>query len=471
MRYRPKTRPRRYQAEALRRAFECNGRYGLFLEPRTGKSKIAVDFAAALFQQQRVVLMFVLCQLSGHQVWLDELEKHCPVPYRVIRLLGGSKERLAALEAIEPDATTLTVVLLNYESSWRIERGLVPMLRRFDGQWVLVCDEGHKLKNRNAKQTKCVVRLVQALDPYRMLLTGTPIANSPLDIFAEFLVIDDSIFGRNYRQFDRRYATHYGYYDRQVRYKNIGDLRRRARQRATVLTKEECLDLPNRDYVPVYITLDKRTRQAYEEMAEFFVTQLEDADTASASIKVVQMLRLTQISGGFVTSDNTKKPVLIGLDKLRELKRMLEELIDAGEHVVVFARFRPEIDLIEKLCKKLGVKSFKYYGPVKGEREKYPQQFQKHNGAVVFIAQTQTGALSIDLDSAAYVIYYSFDYSLINWEQTHDRVLTNQKRPVTYSYLLGKNTWDEEVYKAMRDKKQVASILENNSLSRLLHLN
>lgn len=461
MRFKPKTRPRFYQAQALKRAFQSGGRYGLFLKPGTGKTKIAIDFCAALFLQQKASVVLVVCQLTGWPVWESELLKHCAVPYRLVMLPRGSRSQVEALNLLEPDGTRLTFILINYEATWRIEGALVNL-----DPHVLICDEAHKIKNRSAKQSRCIHRLVQALDPYRLMLTGTPIANAPLDVFSQYMAIDDSVFGRRWAPFVNRYAIFYGYYNRKVKYKNLGDLRRRARTKATVLTKEECLDLPTRSYEHLTVRLDEKARKAYDEMDADFITFLDTNETATAAIKLTQMLRLSQLTGGFITAE-TGELRQVGSEKLDALETKLDELINAGEKVVVFARFRWEIDKIEELCSNNSWKSWKLYGyadaKLKREASYFYQRFQAHSGPAVFIAQTQAGSLSIELYAAAYAIFYSFDYSLITWEQCHDRIhRSGQTRKVTYYYLIADQTLDIDIWNALHYKKGVATLLENN---------
>lgn len=460
LRYVPKTTPRWYQVEALKRAFKCNGRYGLFLKPGTGKTKIAIDFCCALFQQKKANIVLVVCQLTGWPVWQRELIKHCGARYRLVMLPRGSKAQIEALRLLKPDDTRLTFVLINYEATWRIEEALA----RFPFH-ILICDEAHKIKNRTAKQSRCIHRLVQVFDPYRVLLTGTPIANKPLDVFSQYMAIDDSVFGRRWSAFANRYATFYGYYNHQVRYKNLSDLRRRARTRASVYTKEECLTLLEPAYEMLRVELDARTWKRYEQMAQEFILFTDQNESASAAIKLTQMLRLSQITGGFITTDEHKVRQL-GHAKLDALEDKLEELINSDEKVVVFCRFRPEIDAIEGICNRNKWKSFKYYGYTGKKRLEmltFEAKFQAHQGPAVFIAQTATGALSIELTAAAYAIFYSFDYSLINWEQCHDRLhRSGQERAVTYYYLTANGTIDEEVYKSLQTKEGVSSLLNNN---------
>lgn len=476
MRFKPKTRLRPYQAQALKRAFQCGGKYGLFLAPRTGKTKVAIDFASALYLSGSN-LAVVVCQLTGHPVWEQQLEQHSAAPYTLIRLTGSSRKRVETLRALKLTDTRLTVVLVNYESSWRIEEALFRLLSRAQRP-ILIYDEGHKLKNRTSKQSRSAHRLVTALDPYRLLLTGTAIANTPLDVFSEYQVIDNSVFGTRWKPFADRYATFYGMYNQRIVYRNLGDLRRRARTRATVLTKEECFpNLKARVYVPKRVELSPKTRKVYDNMADFFIAETDEGEESSASIVLTQMMRLSQIASGFITVDDTGSTTTpssermrqIGTEKLDALADYLEELMDEGEKAVVWARFRWEIEAIERLCQKRKWKHWKYYGvskaSAKKERDTYPPAFQNHKGPAVFIAQTATGALSIDLSAATNACFYSFDYSLINWVQDHDRIeghLTTSS--CVYTYLIGKKTVDEAIWASLHAKKRVSTLLDNHSL-------
>lgn len=473
MRYQPKTRPRKYQAQALKRAFQNGGKYGLFLAPRTGKSKVAIDFSSALFLNHKSNLAIIVCQYTGLPVWEEQLAKHSAAPYKFAVLTGSSRKRIEQCRTLKLSDRRLTVVWVNYESTWRIEEALVKLMRRARGP-ILIYDEGHKLKNRAAKQSRTAHRIIAALDPYRLLLTGTSISNSPLDVFSEYQVIDNSIFGTRWKPFADRYATFSGMYNHQVKYKNLPDLRRRARQRATVLTKEECLDLPEQEFISVKIPLSAHTRKVYNDMADYFIAEHE-GQTSSVAIVLTQMMRLGQIASGFLKVDNEERYIQVGNEKLKTLEDELEELIDAGEKVVVYARFRHEIEAIEKLCKKRRWKNWRYYGESKASKKRevarYPQAFQAHDGPAVFIGQCAMASLSIELGAASTAIFFSFDYSLINFEQCHDRVHSSEsKKKVTYLYLLGKDSADEKALSALRRKKKVSTLLNNQPLINLLKL-
>jgi SNF2 family DNA or RNA helicase len=121
------------------------------------------------------------------------------------------------------------------------------------------------------------------------------------------------------------------------------------------------------------------------------------------------------------------------------------------------------------MCNKRRWRSFKYYGESNTKRRRemlaFPARFQALKGPAVFIAQTATGSLSIDLSAASTAVFFSFDYSLINWIQCHDRIEGHlSTRKVSYLYLLGKDTIDEQVWKTLHAKKRVSSLLDNHTL-------
>ena len=418
--------------------------------------------------------MLVLVQKTGFPVWREELVKHASVDYRLVTLQGSSRERVGRLKSLRPSSKRLTFVLLNYESVWRIEEAIF----RFKPD-LIICDEGHKLKNRNAKQTKAVLRLIQVLDPRRILMTGTHIANSPLDIFSQYMVIDDQVFGRRWKPSANRYASFHGFFNQHIRYKNLPDLRRRARSRATVLTEEELdLHLKKPRYITIPVELEPKSRALYEQMNEEFMSWLEgdgddldEGNRASSAIVLTKMLRLTQMCGGFLkTDDGTIHQ--IGTEKLDALEDKLEEIMMRGQKAVVFAVYRPEVEAIEALCKKHRWKVFKYWGEknptLKKRMLEYPFEFQRHRGPAVFVAQSATGALSIDLTAARYAFFYSFDGSRINWEQCHKRVhRRNQTKKVTYYYLIADNTRDVTLWESQALKKKLSTVLDNIPLLKL----
>src|SRR5690606_12596222 len=120
---------------------------------------------------------------------------------------------------------------------------------------------------------------------YRMILTGTPVTQSPLDYFTQYQFLDDRIFGRSFRQFRDRYAIMGGYGGYQVvGYKNLEELAEKVGQIAFRVRKVECLDLPDTLDQFRYIQLEPKARALYHEMLKKAIIKFSEEEQVTAPI-------------------------------------------------------------------------------------------------------------------------------------------------------------------------------------------
>ena len=172
-----------------------------------------------------------------------------------------------------------------------------------------------------------------------------------------------------------------------------------------------------------------------------------------------RLLRLSQLTGGFVGNDADAVTEQVSSAKLDALSDLLDSAENDGHKVVVIARFLPEIHAIEKLLEKKGLRYSVIHGGVT-DRPAQIEAFQNDPEVQVFVGQIATAGLGITLTAASTMIFYSLDYSMSNYEQTRARIhRVGQKHPCTYIHLVAKGTVDEKVLKALQDKANLAKAL------------
>lgn len=476
MRYVSRTSPYRHQECALAKMIAKKGG-ALLMEPGTGKTKVAVDFCGRVYMERGLERVLVIAPLSALGIWEREVEKHLGegVPRRVIKLRRGIKNKVKQIEEMEQvpititartegtpgtvpisERSCLTFVIVNYESVWHPEMFIC--LQDFEPQCVIV-DESHKIKNPTAAQSKAVCKFSRVA--YRLILTGTPITKSPLDIFGQWKFLQPDVFGESWWRFKLRYAVFGGYKNYEiVKFKNLEDLRHKVRHNAYIASKEECLDLPETVYQNIEVELTETTREMYDRMEKDFLLLFGEGQSATAPIILTKMLRLSQITGGFVTNDQHVDHQ-IGSEKLQHIKDLLSVYTYPSRKIVVFARFLWEIKQIATMAKQVMLDPIVFTGetPV-GQRDAVIQTFQTDPAHKLFIAQIATGGLSIDLTAAETVIFYSLDYDLGHYIQASDRVhRMGQLKKVLYLHLIAKDTIDEVVCEALQTKGDLADIV------------
>lgn len=411
--------------------------------------------------------VLVACPLSVVQVWPAEFAKHAAVPavvwhkgddyphsgsILICPLDKGSVEQKnkAVLEACKYGGTV--VIVCNYESCWR--EPLAHTLHSLQLN-LLVMDEGHKLQSPGSRVSKYFHQLGKTVAK-RVALTGTPAPNGPLTVYGLYRALDSGVFGTSFNAFRDKYAIMGGYQDHQVMgYKNVEEYNRRFYSIA-IHADRSVLTLPPATTVQRTAALSPSAMKIYRSLEKDLVARIENG-TVTAKNGLVKLLRLSQLTGGWLTPDEDvfnedAVPQRVDAEKQKLLADVLDDL-PRDEPVVVFYRFTADARSIADVCKEQG----RAYAELSGQRNEL-KEWQK-DGQVIAV-QIATGGLGVDLTRAAYCIYYSVGYSLSEHEQSLARVhRPGQERAVTYVQLIMQGTVDEKVYAALEQKKNVVEMV------------
>ena len=433
--------------------------FGLLFEMGCGKTLTAIAIMGALYCQHRITRVLVVAPSSVCSVWPHDLAAFAAFPYEVRVLLGEKKQRLEALHSLTDypnTANRLLVAVINYEATHR--EGIFEALDGYAAD-LIICDESQRIKNPRAAQSRAVQMLGDRA-ACRLILSGTPVQNSVIDLYSQYRFLDPGVFGANFYAFRNRYCQMGGYGGHEVvGFQQMDELVRKEHSIALRVTKAECLDLPGQTFVRRYVQLEPAARRLYAQIARASCAELENGEHVTASIVLTKLLRLMQLTGGFVQADGGDRPRPAGSAKLDALADILEDYVqEAGQKLVVFARFRPEIAAICQLLEQRGIR----YGRIDGEvpmdqRGAIVETFQQDPGVKVFVAQIQTAGLGITLHAASAAVFYSLDFNYANYAQALARIhRIGQAQPVTYIHLLAEHTVDDQVLDALERKEDLA---------------
>lgn len=457
-----KTTPFQHQQVAFKVATQLDAS-ALLMEQGTGKTLTAIAVAGKRLLSDGVQFLLVICPASVVAVWPREFKEHADYPFDVTPVIANTATAkmdliLKARDRSRPGQ--LTVVVINFESAWRIESALEPVVK---GQMIVV-DESQRIKTPSAAQSKCLHRLGR-LAKYRMILSGTPITQNPLDLYSQYKFLEPSLFGNSFTVFRNRYAIMGGFEGRQVvGYQHLDDLMAKAHSIAYRVTKHEALDLPSETTMIRPVTLPKKVAEVYNRLKRESIVELEQQAQTEKVVAVnvlTKLLRLQQVCGGFVQSDDGNL-LHVHNEKLDILKDELDSLLeDETRKVVIFARFLPEIKAINALLAKMKIGYRHIVGAInQAERGDAVQAFQSDPSVKVFVAQIATAGLGITLTAADTAIFYSMDFSLANHEQAKARIhRIGQRHPVTYMYLIAEQTVDAKIFDALKSKKSIADMV------------
>lgn len=433
------------------------GGFGELFEMGCGKTLTTIAVAGALYNLGKIDRVLVVAPTSVCSVWPHDLNQFATFPWEARVLLGDKKKRLKALNELENwPFKALRIAVINYESTHR--EGIFEALAAYKPD-LIVCDESQRIKNPSAAQSKALHKLGDAA-PFRMILSGTPVQNNAVDLYSQYRFLDPAVYGANFYAFKNRYCIMGGYGQHQiVGYRNMDELVEKEHSVAYRVTKEECLDLPQQTFINRYVQFTDAEQAIYEQLRKSSFLELETGENVTATTILTMYLRLMQLTGGFLTADESARPKQVNTAKLDALADIVDDyVVDAGKKLVIFARFRAEIAAIENLLRLRKIQYGSIYGDVPmEERGKIVEDFQTNPDTKVFVAQIQTAGLGITLHAASTAVFYSYDYNYANYAQALARIhRIGQRLPVTYIHLVVDGSIDEKILAALENKEDMA---------------
>lgn len=433
------------------------GGFGELFEMGCGKTLTTIAVAGALYNLGKIDRVLVVAPTSVCSVWPYDLNQFATFPWEARVLLGDKKKRLKALNELENwPFKALRIAVINYESTHR--EGIFEALAAYKPD-LIVCDESQRIKNPSAAQSKALHKLGDAA-PFRMILSGTPVQNNAVDLYSQYRFLDPAVYGANFYAFKNRYCIMGGYGQHQiVGYRNMDELVEKEHSVAYRVTKEECLDLPQQTFINRYVQFTDAEQAIYEQLRKSSFLELETGENVTATTILTMYLRLMQLTGGFLTADESTRPKQVNTAKLDALADIVDDyVVDAGKKLVIFARFRAEIAAIENLLRLRKIQYGSIYGDVPmEERGKIVEDFQTNPDTKVFVAQIQTAGLGITLHAASTAVFYSYDYNYANYAQALARIhRIGQRLPVTYIHLVVDGSIDEKILAALENKEDMA---------------
>ena len=428
--------------------------FALLMEMGTGKTITSVAIVGKAYLTGKIKRLLILAPKSIVAVWEDEFSKFADFPYSLSVLTGTSAKKTDQLKTIPHKG--LEVAVVNYDSVPLIEKELTAWYPDF-----LICDESSKIKNPTAKMSKATYRVAK-LCKYRLILTGTPVQNNPLDFFSQYKVLDDSIFGKSFYAFKNEYAV-LGTYNQPIGWRKLPELVKKAHSIAFRVTKAEALDLPDTIDEIRPVTLEDKAQKLYKSFVKKSYMELSKGEqgapvAVTATNILTRLLRLQQITGGFIRPDEeSERYEQISSAKLDALEDIIDTAISENKKLVVITRFIPEI---KEICKMLDKKKIKYAhicGEVK-DRAAEVDAFQNNPDCMVFVGQLQTVSMGLTLTAASTMVFYSLSYNFADYSQAKARIhRIGQKNNCLYIHLVVKNTVDETVLKALEQKENIAT--------------
>ncbi|HLO98256.1 MAG TPA: DEAD/DEAH box helicase, partial [Fimbriimonas sp.] len=348
--YNFKTSPRPYQRTGLDKAWDSEA-FGFYMDMGTGKSKMAVDLFCAYFAEGRIDRLLVVTKYSTRDNWIDEFKIHAPFECDV-RILDTSKaKKFDEWNTTPGDKMKVLIVATESMSAGNAPKYAQKFLS-VTTRGGMVVDESHMIKTHNAIRSKNIVRIgLQA--KFKVVMTGTPISQSPLDLYMQFQFLDENIIGvGDFYSFRNRYAEMGGFEKKEIiGYQNMDELMELVSPYIFQVRKSDVLtELPPKVFEVRKCTMTPTQLSLYQQVKK--KRRVVDGDKGNIIQTVLeQSLRLHEIAGGVITYQ--REPDQYNREKFfkeRIGSGKLAELIDVTREnpvsTIVWCTYREEIAMV-----------------------------------------------------------------------------------------------------------------------------
>lgn len=454
--YTPKVEAFPYQAQAFLTVRDLDYS-AIFHEQGLGKTKIAVDLMLYWLKQRDIDTVLIVTKKQLVKNWENELAAHTYVHAKVLSSDRGSNFYVLNSAA--------KVIIANFEALSSDKERIKLFLKCRNV--AIIIDESTKLKNPEAQLTKDFFELSD-LFKIRTIMTGTPVANRPYDIWAQIYFLDKGkSLGKDFYEF--KHHT-------DLSNKLANDEEARKQFETTVAeifqkisgftvreTKKSCaISLPEKVYESVYTNFEPVQYRMYRTvLQELELEVIHDGKivTDDDSVALKRLLRLLQItSNPRLLHDNYT--AISG--KEQQLEVQLEDICSVGDKCIVWSNFIANVD---RFCDK-----FRRFNPCKihgsmsiEDRNASVDKFKMEGTCMVLFATPQAAKEGLTLTVANHVIFYDRGFNLDDYLQAQDRIhrISQKKMCYIYNYIT-RGSIDEWIDKLLQAKHRAALLAQGD---------
>jgi hypothetical protein len=451
-----KREPLPHQNHAFEK-FKAKNISAIFGAVGSGKSKILSDLAAYYWCAGQIdaVIVVSLNFLIASQWHEKQLERDVAIPF--VSWLWKQSKKAKEEYATFTKSETLQFLNINIDAL-RTEKGFAlcdEFIKRHKGRVFFVVDEAQAIKTPNAQRTKKTIELALKCN-HRSISTGTPISKNLIDLWTEFKALDERIIGIRYiTAFKRKYCElkFNGFADEIIGYKNQDEFYARTEPYTFRISKEE---LGFRDFDDEFdFKLGERERKHYNEFKKQFLTKLDSGEISSVSIALSAMIRMQQVSNGFLVGDDGTVEIL-ECSRLAALKDFLESVDD--DKIVIWARFKKDSELITKALDAVDISgnidsSIRYQNVqtfISDKSKRFCVGTPKASGVGTDGLQTVTNRS---------VFYSNSEHALDYWQARARTSRIGGNSFAFYTHLIGKGTVDRKILANLTKKEELSTYM------------
>lgn len=427
-----------------------NAAAALFDEQGLGKSKQVIDALSAQMAERKIDSALIICPNGLKTNWGQEIEKFSEGSYAVFG--AGRSARRMAFRSLKA-----SFYVINYEAV-DTEFASLKALLRFK-RIALVLDESHRIKTPEAKTTQAVLAL-RSLAARRYILSGTPVANKPEDLWSQMLFLDDGeALGNSVEQFQQAYGS------ASSGYRNLEQMRSRVATKSLRRLKATAVSLPSKEFRRVSVALTGRQAQMYSDMKNELALWVRDLDGAHieerADAILARLVRLAQLASNPAMLDTAyvETPAkFLQLD--RELASRMD---DPTQKVLIWTSFVENIHALRLRYARWNPVCI--HGAIRNdERDAAVKAFKTDPDTRILVANPAAAREGLTLTEANLAIYLDRSFNLVDYLQSQDRIhRISQTRDCEIVLLIAHDTVDEFIDYTLEQKHRVAQFAQFDS--------
>lgn len=411
-------------------------------DPGTGKTRIQIDLFAIRRANKGGRALIIAPKSLLETAWVDDIRKFAP--HLITSVAYARNREKAFLEQAD-------VYITNTDATRWLAKQKPSFFRKFD---TIIIDEISTFKHRTSLRSRCLRKIVKYFR-YRYGLTGTPNANSILDVWHPAYLIDDGKrLGTRFLHFRQTVAfpIQVGPEIQMVKWEDkpgsgaaVADMLSDISVRYKL---EECHDLPKNNVYHLYYTLSSQQQAAYDFMEANAILEVSENEVINAVNAAALVTKLLQIASGTVYDESG---LAINIESGRY--QLISDLVAARNHSLVFFNWKHQANKLEETFRKDGITSCRIDGTVKDkDRAKVVRDFQRGLYQVC-LAHPQSAAHGLTLTKATTAIWASPTYNLEHFVQGNRRIYrAGQTRKTETILITAKHTMESMVYKKLSKK-------------------
>ncbi|MDM9944024.1 DEAD/DEAH box helicase [Clostridioides difficile] len=449
-----KTKPYQHQEAAFIKLKDIKAG-ALFMDTGTGKNRTALELIDYRLKYKSLDKVFWICPVPTKKNLADDIKKHSSYSTSYIESFKNEFICVVGIETISLSdkyySKLLNLITLNS---------------------MLIIDESHLIKNPKSKRSQRILALRDKIN-YRIIMTGTPVTQGVWDLFTQMYFLHPGILGyhsfysfaKNHLEYSKKYPGLI------VRAHNIDYLTKKINPYIYQIKKDECLDLPEKNYQVRYFELSLEHRLFYNDVRDILFNEIDFENLKSVDIfKMIGYLH--RVASGYINTEislkkydfmsRKNKKIIFSyenLDRVKILKEVLSEINLDENKCIIWHRYESDLEAIEKQLK--GLKYSKLNGKMnKIKKEIDLDKFQNGDNNIL-VSNIGTGAVGLNLQVANYIIYYNNTFDYGKRYQSEDRIYRiGQNKNCHIIDIVADNTIDVRVKESLDNKESLANSIK-----------